>query len=60
MPPIAIPAFSRINSDAMLLTDAPNLPLVIGLPVALMIGAAAIGVATFVVLSRLTRGSRSS
>ena len=44
----------------MLLTDAPNLPLVIGLPVALMIGAAAIGVATFVVLSRLTRGSRSS
>ena len=41
----------------MLLTDAPNLPLVIGLPVGLMVCAAAIGFATFAVLSRLTRGS---
>jgi len=39
----------------MLLTDAPNLPLVIGLPVALMLGAALLAVATFVVLSRVAR-----
>ena len=40
----------------MLLTSAPDLPLVIGLPVGLMVGAAAIAVAAFVVLSRLSRG----
>ena len=42
----------------MLLTaaPAPDLPLVIGLPVGLMVVAAIIAVATFVVLSRVSRG----
>lgn len=41
-------------SARMVLTDAPNLPLVIGLPMLLMIVAAALAVGTWVVVSRLT------
>jgi hypothetical protein len=36
-------------------TAAPNLPLVIGLPVGLMVIAMAIAVGTFLVISRIAR-----
>ena len=37
----------------MLLTAAPDLPLVIGLPVGLMLAAFAAAIGTFIVLARL-------
>ena len=40
-------------SGGMLLTDAPDLPLVIGLPVLLMLAAFAAAIGTFIVLARL-------
>jgi hypothetical protein len=39
----------------MLLTDAPNLPLVIGLPMLLLFAACAIAIATLIVLNRVRR-----
>lgn len=39
----------------MLLTDAPNLPLVIGLPVALLLAIAAITIGMIVGLGRVRR-----
>ncbi|HYL70347.1 MAG TPA: hypothetical protein VEY89_03500 [Candidatus Dormibacteraeota bacterium] len=37
----------------MLLTDAPNLPLVIGVPMLLLFAACALAVGTFVVVTRM-------
>lgn len=40
----------------MLITDAPNLPLVIGLPTALMIVVGLLGFAAYTLIGRINRG----